>query len=169
MEVDIMLEDYTEKDRVAYISRKLYNEHYRDVRRPDRTRLWKSYTGLQGVLSVATRENSIPFFSKGRAKYVKEEHAKAFLDEYIKTRIHSNGNTRSPINERDLREPAVIKVGYIAKLLGIDKLLGLIRHQNDIQLRVLEQLNELNELWKPTTRSSDSNGSIAGDDTERAG
>jgi len=159
------MDEYTEKDRVASVARRLYSE-YKDVRRPDRTRLWKTYTAMQSVLSVAIRENAIPFFSKGRAKYCKDSDARRFLDEYIDTRIHSNGNTRSPIEEIEVAKPSKVRFNIIQRLLGINKIVGSINHLVDVQLRMLEQTNELNEVWKPSSRSNASNGSTVGADAQ---
>ena len=116
------------------------------------------------MLSVAIRENAVPYYSKGRARYIKEDHAKDFLDEYIRTRINTNGTTKSPVEDRELKEPAVVEHGFISRLFGIDKLIDAVLHSCDIQLRILEQMNELNETWKPTDRSNDTNGSVAGVD-----
>lgn len=163
-------DEYTERDRVSVLSRRLYENRYRDVRRPDRTKLWKASTGLQSVLSVGIRENSLPFFSKGRAKYIKEHHAIEFLDEYISTRIHSNGSTKSPIEEREIKQPSNIRYGFVQRVLGVRKIVEALHYIADIQLRILEQLNELNEVWKPTTpRDVDDTRSTGGNDTQRAG
>ena len=163
------MEDYTEHDRVAVVARRLYGARYNDVRRPDRTRLWKTHQSLSSVLGKGIHENSVPYYSKGRAKYVKEEHAIAFLDDYIDTRINSNGTTRSPIDEREQEQKPSLRFGFVQRWLGIDKLAHLLNHLGDIQLRQLEQLNELNEQWKPTNRSNPTNGQVAGVDKKREG
>ena len=164
-----MTDEYTEEDRVAAVCRRLYAERYRDVRRPDRTRLWKSHSAVQGVISVAIRENSVPFFSRGRWKYIKEQHAIEFLDNYIATRINSNGTTRSPIAEQETVREHSVSYGFVQRLIGIPKIIDALNHIADIQLRTLEQVNELNEVWKPTSRGADDKRSTGGDDTQRAG
>lgn len=164
-----MTDEYTEEDRVAAVCRRLYAKRYRDVRRPDRTRLWKSHSAVQGVISVAIRENSVPFFSRGRWKYIKEHHAIEFLDNYIATRINSNGTTRSPIEEKESKQDSSVSYGFVQRLIGIPKIIEALNYIADIQLRTLEQVNELNEVWKPTTRGSDDARSTGGDDKKRTG
>ena len=147
-----MNDEYTEKDRLAAVARRLYRLRYNDVRRPDRTKLWKSSASLAGVLSRGCNEGSVAFYTKGsKAKYVKEEDAIAFLDEYISTRINANGTTKSPVEDRD-KAHAYVKFGFIARLLGVPALLKVLNTIADIESRQLERLDELNEYWKPPTR-----------------
>jgi hypothetical protein len=156
------MEEYTEYDRMAAVSRRLYESYYREVRRPDGTRLWKGHTAMSGVLSLAMRENAIPFFSKGRRKFCKDADAKDFLDKYIETRIHSNGSTRSPIEQIEYEKSIGVKekFSFIQRFLGVNKVVYAFNHLIDVQLKILEQINELNEVWKqPSARSNNDNGS----------
>lgn len=164
-----MTDEYTEEDRVAAVCRRLYAGRYKDVRRPDRTKLWKSHSAVQGVISVAIRENAVPFFSRGRWKYIKEQHAIEFLDNYITTRINSNGTTRSPIEEKESQKDSNVSYNFVQRLIGIPKIIEALNYIADIQLRTLEQVNELNEVWKPTSRNADDTRSAGGDDQKRAG
>jgi len=164
-----MTDEYTEEDRVAAVCRRLYAERYKDVRRPDRTKLWKSHSAVQGVISVAIRENAVPFFSRGRWKYIKEQHAIDFLDKYIATRINSNGTTRSPIEENESRQDSSVSYNFVQRLIGIPMIIEALNYIADIQLRTLEQVNELNEVWKPASRNADDIRSAGGNDQKRAG
>lgn len=155
-----ILDGYSEKDRLSAVARRLYRTRYSDVRRPDRTKLWKSSQSLAGVLSRGCNEGSIAFYSRGsKAKYVKEDDAVKFLDEYISTRINANGTTKSPIEERDRVQPYV-KFGFIARLLGVPALLKVLNHIADIESRQLERLDELNEYWKPSARGDTNKRSV---------
>tara|TARA_R100000458_G_C8248375_1_gene225802 strand:+ start:799 stop:1284 length:486 start_codon:yes stop_codon:yes gene_type:complete len=143
-------EQYTAADRLASVGRRLYRLRYRDVRRPDGTRLWKTANALSSVIRVALQENSIPHYAEKRAKYVKEEDVIPFLEEYITTRINSNGTTRSTLDQIGTEKPpVVVKFGFISRLLGMPALVVQLRTMTDLLARIYEQLEELNDAWKP--------------------
>jgi hypothetical protein len=153
---EINHKQYTKRDRLATVGRRLYPT-FHDVRRPDGSRLWKDANALANVIGRGISEGQLEFYARGSAKYIKEEDAVPFLEDYISTRINSNGMSRSTIQEISQPEPelSLVDFGFLGNRMGMPVIFEQLRTITDITVRVHEQLEELNEHWKPSSLRDD--------------
>lgn len=144
-------EQYTKRDRLASVGRRLYLERYKEVRRPDGTRLWKDAQALACVIGRGVHEGSVNHYASGSAKYVKDVDAIPFLEDYIRTRINSNGMTRSTIEAITSKTPkSLVKFGWLGNMLGMPEMHEQLRDMTELMARLHDQLEELNEAWRTT-------------------